>query len=148
VRREWWRPGRNPGEHFETGQDPYHIYDNSEFVIVETALDDSLKAQEMARNLVGSSRVAAVHVTRSDSFYFWDNDVRQATEFVLKIKTIKVNVGQVIDMISKDHPYEVPGITVQFVTPKGLRYSDWWLKSARRTFVQQKPKDKEDQDAS
>lgn len=133
---------------FETGQDTPPGYDDPGFVTVETALDEPLKAQEMARNLIGSGKVAAVHVTRSDSFYFWDNEVRQAIESVLKIKTIKANVGRVIDMISKDHPYEVPGITVIPVAPKGLRYNDWWLKSATRAVVQQKPRDKEEQAAS
>jgi periplasmic divalent cation tolerance protein len=103
-----------------------------DFIRIETAVADRKSGMALARNLVDSGTVAAVHMVRSDSCFFWEGETVIQEEYVLSIKTVFDQIDAVTAIITAAHPYKLPGISLVPFTPLTPDYTEWLRASSMR----------------
>jgi periplasmic divalent cation tolerance protein len=80
-----------------------------EFDLVYTTLPSVIVAQRFASAIVEQKLARCVNIIPAIiSVYQWNNNIEQAQESVLLIKTFKKE--QVMQWIKDNHPYELPAI--------------------------------------
>jgi periplasmic divalent cation tolerance protein len=78
-------------------------------IIVLTTAGLREEARKIARALVESRLAACVNIiAKVESVYRWEDNVQNAEEWLLIIKTISVNFEPVKEAIRKLHSYELP----------------------------------------
>ena len=104
----------------------------AEVVIVYTTFPGDGDPGAFSRVLV-SERLAACVMTQTGltSVYRWQNDVEEATEYQLMIKTTVDRVGQLKQRVGELHPYEVPEFLVLPIKDGTAKYVDWVAESTR-----------------
>ena len=69
------------------------------------------EARRLALSLVQDRLAAAVNIHRGvSSFYWWDDEVHEAEETMMLVKTRRDLVGQVVTRIKAGHGYDCPSI--------------------------------------
>ena len=66
------------------------------------------------------------------SIYFWENRIENAHEIRLNIKTHKKYISEVIQIIKKNHNYEVPEIVTSQFDINDDNYKKWFDNNLRR----------------
>lgn len=98
-------------------------------IIVFTTLPNNEEAETLARKIIEAKLAACVQVLPPiKSFYFWENDVRSDSEYLLLIKTLPIKFNELENFIKSNHSYDVPEI----ISIKTDNVSDnyfKWLKS-------------------
>ena len=98
----------------------------TEFIQVTVATNSQENAHQIAELLTSNRLVASVWVTGpTRSYYWWQNEVQQAEEWVCTAKTRKVLYNAVEQAIKSIHPYEVPGILATLVEAGSQGYLTW-----------------------
>jgi periplasmic divalent cation tolerance protein len=78
------------------------------------------------KRLVADRLCAAVHRFEPiQSTYWWQGEICQATEVRVALHTRRSLVSQIIDRTNREHPYEVPCVTVQSITDGNHVYLAW-----------------------
>lgn len=96
-------------------------------IIILTALGDRVAAEKLAFLLVETQLAACVNIIPNvESIYFWDGKLTRDQECKVFIKTSSAVQREIIDCIKKNHPYDVPEITV--IGDKGdvSMEADYW----------------------
>ena len=95
-------------------------------IAVLTNLPDSESAFNLARELVHLRLAACANVLAPvTSFYRWDGNEEQATEYPVLIKSTADRYDAVETAIRERHPYSVPEI-IAWPVARGLpAYLDW-----------------------
>lgn len=106
----------NPATHEAVG---------SRFVVLCT-VPDARTATELSRSLVQAKVAACVNVVPGvTSFYHWEGAVCQDQEHLLVAKTDGAHLQELIDMISRDHPYECPEAIALKIVDGARAYLEW-----------------------
>jgi periplasmic divalent cation tolerance protein len=93
--------------------------------IIETTLGSLDSATAMSKRLVEEGSVVCCHSIPISSCYRWQGKIEVSEEVLLRCKTIKERVEDVILSIRKDHPYAVPEIIVTEATSVHQPYTKW-----------------------
>jgi len=95
-------------------------------IIVLTTCDSEEQAVRLARHLVEQRLVACVNILpQARSIYRWKNQVEDAAEHVLLIKTRRDLFGSLRAEIEQILAYEVPEIIALPVVEGAEAYLDW-----------------------
>ncbi len=99
---------------------------SSQYIVVQTAVDSSKVAKHIAKQLVRQKLVACAQVIpRLTSFYWWEEKVQCAREYLVLAKTearLFTNVEQAIVAM---HPYALPDIIAWEIAVGKQDYLDW-----------------------
>jgi periplasmic divalent cation tolerance protein len=94
-------------------------------LILTTAESDS-EARKIATALVERRLAACVNIIpKVQSVYRWKDKVESAEEFLLLIKTVKVQQKQVQSAIRELHSYELPECIAIAVDSASSEYLQW-----------------------
>jgi periplasmic divalent cation tolerance protein len=78
-------------------------------IIILTAAGSKDEARKIAKSLVESRLAACVNIiARVESIYRWENNVQDAEEWLLLIKTVSANFESIKEAIHKLHSYDLP----------------------------------------
>ncbi|NMM07205.1 divalent-cation tolerance protein CutA [Polaromonas sp.] len=95
------------------------------YCMVQTALASEAQAEALARLIVGARLGACVQLQPIRSFYRWQNEVRDESEFLLQIKTRQACYPALEAFIRAHHSYETPEIVQLPITAGSADYLQW-----------------------
>jgi periplasmic divalent cation tolerance protein len=94
--------------------------------IVLTTASSEEEARKIARHLVDRRFAACVNVVpQVTSIYRWQEEVEEAREWLLIVKTTAAAFGQVRHAISELHSYEVPECICLRIEDGSDNYLQW-----------------------
>ncbi len=97
----------------------------SRFVVLCTT-PDAQTATELSRSLVQAKVAACVNVVPGViSFYRWEGAVCRDEEHLLVVKTDGAHLQELIDMISREHPYDCPEAIALKIVGGASEYLEW-----------------------
>lgn len=80
-------------------------------IMVTTTCPDKQSAENIAKALLTHKAAACVQIMPNmTSFYMWDGEIQQDSEYLLLIKTLSSCFSDVEKLILAHHPYDVPQI--------------------------------------
>ena len=98
--------------------------DNLKIVITSFAEEED--AVEMANKLLENNLAACCNIFPGvKSFFRWENQLLNEVEILMLIKTREFAVKDVIRVLERDHPYDLPGIEVLSVEDASKDFQDW-----------------------
>lgn len=90
------------------------------------SVPDVETAQRIARELVSAQVAACVQLLGPiTSVYTWKEEVHQATEWLLLIKTVAASFQDVADIVVELHRYDIPEVIAVPVTHTLESYGSW-----------------------
>ena len=95
------------------------------YCMVQTALASEAQAEALARLIVGARLGACVQLQPIRSFYRWQNEVRDESEFLLQIKTRQACYPALEAFICAHHSYETPEIVQLPIVAGSADYLQW-----------------------
>jgi periplasmic divalent cation tolerance protein len=99
-------------------------------ICIQTTVETIIQAETLSQYLLESrlasciQRVGPIH-----SQYWWDNQIQDATEFLLLIKTRAENESKLLEEINAKHPYKVPEIIVCPISNMHPSYAKWLVEN-------------------
>lgn len=99
---------------------------------INTTCGSQAEAQKIAKMAVSGGLCACVHISKIESFYSWDNEVQNDTEFKLTFKTIESRYSDIAALIKKEHSYDLPAIYTIPVTNSSNEYSIWVINNSMK----------------
>ncbi len=100
-------------------------HDTSGHCVVQTALPTEAQAAELARAIVQARLGACVQLQALRSFYVWQDQAHDETEWLLSIKTRSALYPALEAHIRQHHPYETPEIVQLPITAGNAAYLAW-----------------------
>ena len=98
----------------------------NEFVQISTTTDKREEAEKISRLLVEQRLAACVQIVGPvHSTYWWKDQVEQAEEWQLLIKTKETMFERVKELIRTNHSYDVPEILLVPITDGSEDYLEW-----------------------
>jgi periplasmic divalent cation tolerance protein len=98
----------------------------NDILLVITNLPDAASAEKLARRIIQERAAACVNqLAPCTSTYRWKNNIENATEVPVLIKTTQGGYSLVEKLIREAHPYELPEIIAVPVTAGLPAYLDW-----------------------
>lgn len=98
----------------------------AEFIQVTVATNSQENAYQIAELLTRNRLAASVWVSGpTRSYYWWQNEVQQAEEWICTAKTRNALYDAVEQAIKRVHPYEVPGILATPIESGSQNYLSW-----------------------
>lgn len=99
---------------------------STDLIQVQTTVDCSLKAKQLANQLVEAKLVACVQISRPvSSVYVWDGQVCQQEEYVLVGKTIRAAWPELVKLLQQVHPYDEPQIIALPIVQATDSFANW-----------------------
>ncbi|MCK5227830.1 MAG: divalent-cation tolerance protein CutA [Desulfobulbaceae bacterium] len=104
----------------------------TEYMQVVTTVETKEDAEKIARELLEKRLAACVQISgQVKSFYWWDEKIENAAEYVCVIKSRRDLYEEIESVINKIHPYDVPEILAIPVLAGGKGYLNWLAKELR-----------------
>ncbi|MEY5100070.1 MAG: hypothetical protein RJA36_2789 [Pseudomonadota bacterium] len=97
----------------------------TDLICVHTTTDTHERALALGRAIVERQLGACVQVSRIDSVYRWEGEVRTEPEFRLLVKTTRARYAQVEAVLRELHPYELPAIWAVEIALAEPGYAQW-----------------------
>jgi periplasmic divalent cation tolerance protein len=95
-------------------------------IVVLTACDSEMLAEQLARHLVERRVAACVNILpKARSVYRWQEKIEDASEWVLLIKSRRDQLAALAAEIQKLHTYEVPELIALPVVDGSEAYLEW-----------------------
>lgn len=97
-----------------------------QFKLCLTSIDDLDKAKAIAHELLQQKRVACVNISeKATSLYHWNGKIVEDQEYLIQMKTISQNIGEIELIIGKLHSYDVPEFIVMDIEDGTPAYLSW-----------------------
>lgn len=97
-----------------------------EIRVVYCTCPDQESAGRIARIVVAGQLAACVNILPGViSVYRWQDEVREAAEFLLVIKTTHARYRQLEALLKRHHPYDTPEVLALPVVAGSEQYLDW-----------------------
>ena len=95
-------------------------------LVVTTTLANREDALRLARLLLERKLIACAQLSDSvQSLYWWQNEIVDAREIVLTMKTTNDLFAELTQIIQDQHPYDVPEIIGTEIVATSQPYLDW-----------------------
>jgi periplasmic divalent cation tolerance protein len=101
-------------------------------IIILTTAGSRDEARQIAKSLVESRLAACVNIIpKIESIYRWENNVHEAEEWLLLVKTTSANFEVVKEAIHKLHSYDLPECISIEIADAEDGYLTWLTENAR-----------------
>lgn len=95
------------------------------FISVETTYPNLKSAKKIAKILLEKKLAACVQFCEIESAYFWEKNLENSKEILVKIKSKKSLYSQIESLIKKHHDYEIPQIISTQIDQGFAPYLNW-----------------------
>ncbi|NIH85988.1 divalent-cation tolerance protein CutA [Amycolatopsis granulosa] len=103
-----------------------------EHVIVAATTDSETTARELAARAVEARLGACAQIVGPIvSVYRWDGEVHADPEWRVEIKTAADRVAPLVELIKRQHNYEVPEIIATPIEGGSAEYLEWLIAETR-----------------
>lgn len=100
--------------------------------VVQTTVDDKVKAYELAEHLVKNHLCACAQVIPGiTSFYLWEHNLERTQEYLLLLKATESQLTRLMSEIKSMHPYDVPEVIANPITHVDSDYLEWMTDNAQ-----------------
>ena len=100
--------------------------ETTNFIIVHVTVPSKTAGEKIANVLLNNKLAACVNIIPGvSSFYTWKNKINEDAELLLEIKTKSRLFNSLEEIVTKNHPYDVPEVIafpMQFVSKS---YGAW-----------------------
>ena len=97
-------------------------------IIIKTSSDNYDSIEKICKNLIGKKLAVCVNVIPNcHSYFFWEGKIQKSKEYLVLIKTTKINEKKIYDMIKKYHNYDIPEISTLKLDNIDKSYMKWAL---------------------
>lgn len=101
-------------------------------VIIKTSSDKFNILEKICRQVVRKKLVACANIIPNCYSYFsWESKIQKNKEYLVFMKTIKINEKEIYDIIKKNHNYEIPEILTLKVENIEKKYMEWVKKEIK-----------------
>lgn len=100
-------------------------------IIIYLICANRKEAIKIANYLIDKRLAACVNFFPVDSIYRWRGKKEKAKEFVLLIKTTKINYQKIERAVLKLHSYKIPCLISWPITKGYSKYLDWVKKEVK-----------------
>ena len=97
-------------------------------LLLYTTLSNKICAENIARKLIKDRLAACVSIKEVSSFYLWDDNVQNDSEYEITIKSKPQKLDDLIDFLKKEVEYEIPQIIYKIFESE-KNYYEWLEKS-------------------
>ncbi|MEE9190111.1 MAG: divalent-cation tolerance protein CutA [Candidatus Neomarinimicrobiota bacterium] len=98
---------------------------NTPILIFSTAATYK-ESKFLAKILLKDKIAACVNIVpKTTSLYHWEGNIREDNEYMIIIKTLKINEIDVYSQLREHHSYEVPEIITVTLSNCDLKYHEW-----------------------
>lgn len=98
---------------------------------VKTTIDNLEIAKQITNTLLEKKLVSSIQRRKVTSICRYNNQIEQATEYVLEMKTKKELFKEIEQEIKKLHTYEVAEIFAEEIKETSKEYLDWIEKETK-----------------
>lgn len=106
--------------------------DMSLFCIVQTTIDDEVRAEDIAEALIEGKLAACVQIAPVTSHYVWKDAPAKEKEFLLAAKARAADFDLIVAAIRALHSYETPEIIALPILAGDQAYLDWAQRATER----------------
>ena len=95
-------------------------------IIISTTFENKSDGEKMSRSLLSEKLIACAQLSGPiTSYYRWEGDIADSTEFTLTVKTTESLCEKVKTRLKEMHPYELPEIVIQTAVESSKEYMQW-----------------------
>lgn len=99
---------------------------DSEFILVFVTSPDIENARIISQLMLKNKKAACVNIVPLvNSLFWWKDKIENNDESLLLIKTKSSLLGDLIELVKKNHPYEIPEIIALPITGSNPDYLKW-----------------------
>ena len=81
----------------------------TDVVVVETTFDSFEDAKKIASTIITEHLAACCQIIpQLHSVYIWEDKLEQTSEVLLRMKTLRSRVPELLSFLEKNHSYKVP----------------------------------------
>lgn len=102
------------------------------FALITTTFETTEDAERLATLLLENKLIACAQISAPiASLYRWNEKIATETEYTLGVKTRIEKVREVQQVISNEHPYELPEILINTSIEANSEYLEWLKKEVQ-----------------
>jgi periplasmic divalent cation tolerance protein len=94
-------------------------------IFIYTTCRNTEEAKKIAKTIIEKKLAGCCNVWPIDSFYFWENEVKEDKEAVLFVKTNESKLQEIESLIEANHGYSVPCVATVDVRRINRAYKEW-----------------------
>ena len=95
-------------------------------IVIYCTCPDIESAERISRHIVEQRMAACVNLIPGiTSIYTWDGNIQRDQEVLLVIKSTKVRFDDIQNLISDEHPYDLPELIAVPITESSPDYLEW-----------------------
>jgi periplasmic divalent cation tolerance protein len=94
-------------------------------IIIQTTYNDKNEAKNLIRLLLEKKLCACAQIQEIDSLYTWKGEMCEDKEYLVNIKTKKINYKMIKREIKENHSYDVPEIIAIEIADGSKSYLKW-----------------------
>jgi periplasmic divalent cation tolerance protein len=106
--------------------------DMNAFCVVQTTIDDEVRAEDIALALIEARLAACVQIAAVTSHYVWKDAPAKEKEFLLTAKARAADFDAIAAAIRELHVYETPEIIALPILAGDQAYLDWARRATER----------------
>jgi periplasmic divalent cation tolerance protein len=95
------------------------------FVIIQSSFPDIKSAKKLSKILLEKKLAACIHLQKIESLYIWQENIENAKEISVSIKTSAANFSKIEKIIKQNHPYKIPQIFAVEMLKLSTSYQSW-----------------------
>ena len=103
---------------------------DDKFSIGSVTTENVKQAQKLSQLILKSKLCACIHIVpQIISMYRWEGEIKESQESWMIIKTHQSKMRDLLDLIVKNHEYQVPEVLELKPAQGSSKYLDWIMKS-------------------
>ena len=95
------------------------------YSIVKTTVSSKDNALKVINALLDDKLISCAQISAIESFYVWDNEVKNEPEYTIIMKAKTSNYSDIENTVLKHHSYEVSEIIALDISHGNKKYFDW-----------------------
>lgn len=103
----------------------------NKIAVVQTTLPSMREADSMSALILKKRLGACIQCRRIQSRYRWKGKIESANEILVSVKTYPKLVADLVELVKKHHPYDIPEIIVNLVQSANRAYTRWLIRETK-----------------